>query len=377
MSTDATSGAAKGRLGPGELRRQVAQLLAGDPSRHWRTADAAQALGDRSSGAVGNALEALVASGHAHRVRDKPRTYAAGTATAEAAKPKTAARPSTTTAPSPRKPAATNASAPIRGPVRRPNGQSYHPRVLADLPDVTVLRRLRAANVPVLLYGPPGTGKTSLAEAAFPDLITIAGDGDTAVADFVGEYTQGDDGRYQFVYGPLVEAMQQGRPLFIDDCTLVSPTVLAAIYPSMDGRGQITVKAHKGETITAKEGFYVLGGHNPGVHGAVLSDALASRFSARVFVETDYDLARALKIDPRAIRVARNLATRVKKGEITWAPQLRELIAYQKIADAIGTDAAVANLVGIAPEEDSDVVATVVRSFYGQPVTRLSLGRQI
>jgi hypothetical protein len=39
-----------------------------------------------------------------------------------------------------------------------------------------------------------------LVEAAFPDLVTVAGDGDTTVADFVGEYTQADDGHYQFVY---------------------------------------------------------------------------------------------------------------------------------------------------------------------------------
>ena len=47
------------------------------------------------------------------------------------------------------------------------------------MPDVEALRKLRAAGVPALLYGPPGTGKTSLIEAAFPDLITVAGDGDT------------------------------------------------------------------------------------------------------------------------------------------------------------------------------------------------------
>ena len=131
----------------------------------------------------------------------------------------------------------------------RPNGQVYRPRVLADMPDVTALRALRAAGIPALLYGPPGTGKTSLVEAAFPDLITIAGDGDTTVADFVGEYTQRPDGTYEFVYGPLIKAMTEGRALLIDDATLISPQVLAVAYPAMDGRREITVKAHKGETI--------------------------------------------------------------------------------------------------------------------------------
>jgi nitric oxide reductase NorQ protein len=261
--------------------------------------------------------------------------------------------------------------------VKRPNGQTYHPRQLADLPDVAALRRLREAGIPALLYGPPGTGKTSLVEAAFPDLITIAGDGDTAVADFVGEYTQTASGGYEFVHGPLVTAMSQGRCLFIDDATLISPKVLAVVYPAMDGRRQIVVKAHKGETVTAEPGFYVIAGHNPGVHGAVLTEALASRFAAQIKVSTDYDLARTLKIDSRAVLVARSLAALQNSGEIGWAPQLRELIAFQKIASVLGPDAAVANLLGIAPDEDRDVVAKVLSKVYSRRITPLALGRQL
>ena len=107
--------------------------------------------------------------------------------------------------------------------------------------------------------------------------------------------------------------------------------MLAVVYPAMDGRREVIVKAHKAETVTAAAGFYVIGGHNPGVHGAVLTEALSSRFSVQVKVGTDYDLAHSLKIDDRAIRAARNLATRQASGEIGWAPQLRELIAFQRI----------------------------------------------
>jgi MoxR-like ATPase len=354
-------------------------------------------LGSRSSGAVANALSTLVDRGHAEQTSARPRRFGATATTTDAARDGAAsppgalasggtrppARPASPAAPTP---PATAAAGSVRsmatgtgasGPVARPNGQTYHPRVLADLPDVAALRRLRQAGIPALLYGPPGTGKTTLVEAAFPDLITVAGDGDTAVADFIGEYTQASGGGYEFVYGPLITAMTEGRTLFIDDATLISPKVLAVVYPAMDGRRQITVKAHKGETITAADGFFVIAGHNPGVHGAVLTEALASRFAAQIQVSTDYDLARTLKIDPKAVKVARNLAHRQASGEIGWAPQLRELIAFQKISKVLGQQAAVANLIGVSPEEDRDVVADVIRSVYGRAVTPLALGRQL
>jgi nitric oxide reductase NorQ protein len=366
---------------PGELRAQVAQVLASNPGTGFTVTALVSLLGN-SGGAIGNACQTLVQRGEAQLLVTKPRTYGATATTAAAAQKAVITPPGTRSSAPPSQGTATPAPAvPARRarpvPITRPNGQTYHPRALADIPDVEALRRLREANVPALLYGPPGTGKTSVIEAAFPDLITVAGDGDTTVGDLLGEYTQNEAGGYEFIYGPVVTAMQEGRALLIDDATLISPKVLAALYPAMDGRRQIIVKAHKGETITAAEGFYVIAGHNPGVHGAILTEALASRFSMQIQVGSDYDLAATLKINGKAIKIARNLATKAVNGEIGWAPQLRELIAFQKISDVLGTPTAFSNLVGIAPLEDRDTVAEVVTAATGKKVTALALGRQL
>ncbi|WP_414944877.1 AAA family ATPase [Amycolatopsis sp. cmx-11-32] len=374
-----------GRLPNGELRRQVAQALTDRAGTELTPRTIAAALGGKSSGAIGNALAALTAGGYAEQTSDKPIRYRSTPTTPDAAAapvvvPSGTPRRPRTPRPTP-PPATTTPAAPtgpaVTGPVARPNGQLYHPRTLSGLPDVTALRTLRDAGVPALMYGPPGTGKTSVIEAAFGDLVTIQGDGDTTVADIVGEYTQTPDGKFVFVHGPLVRAMREGRTLFIDDATLIPPTVLAVVYPAMDGRRQIMIKANGGETIDAATGFYVVAGHNPGVHGAVLSDALASRFSVQIQVTTDYDLATQLKIDKRAVTVARNLATRQANGEIRWAPQLRELLAFQQVADAWNPDAAAGNLISIAPEEDRDIVAAAVKTVFGKNVAPLALGARI
>ena len=191
--------APKGRLGNGQLRRQVAEYLTDHPGP-CKTGEIAKAL-DKSAGAVGNALTTLADHGEADLVPGKPIRYQANSATAAASRrhraPKAPLPPKP--APAPRRPAAPAAPAPspapapsrLRPPVTRPNGQVYQPRALADMPDVEALRKLRAAGIAALLYGPPGTGKTSLVEAAFgDDLITVAGDGDTTAGDLVGEYTQ-------------------------------------------------------------------------------------------------------------------------------------------------------------------------------------------
>jgi nitric oxide reductase NorQ protein len=258
MTTTAPRTTPTGRLGNGELRRQVAAWLDENPGPHT-PGQIARAL-ERSAGAVGNALKTLADRGEAELQSGKPARYQATPATALAAggistapAPKPAAPPKPPAAPAtPAPPAA----APGPSGVTRPNGAIYRPRALADMPDVDALRKLRAAGIPALLYGPPGTGKTSLVEAAFGDeVITVAGDGDTTTGDLVGDYTQRDDGGYEFVYGPLITAMTEGKVLFIDDATLISPAVLAVTYPAMDGRGEVKVKAHKGETITAAPGF--------------------------------------------------------------------------------------------------------------------------
>lgn len=268
----------------------------------------------------------------------------------------------------------------------RPNGTDYYARKVngTEVTDVEFLRASRgttiADNLYVMLFGEPGTGKSALVEAAFPDLITIDGNGSVDIDDFVGSWVQMPDGTYQWQDGPLVTAMEQGRPLFIDEIAQISDRVLVKIYPAMDGRGAINVTTNplRG-TVHAKPGFYVVGACNPNAPGSNMSEALLSRFTSKIEATTDYDLCSALGVMPTAIKVAKNLAKQVRSGELTWAPQMRELLAHRDTTARLGEDAAWGNMVASAMlTSPADVmeVARVISIATNKPAEPLRQGVQ-
>ncbi|MEU4677926.1 AAA family ATPase [Micromonospora sp. NPDC023737] len=364
-SATAAPAAAGGRR-PGYLYHKVASHLAANPDQVLTVGEVTNAISAPSTGAVFEALKKMAAAGYATHLTG-PHRFRITQAGIDAA--------GTMPPPAPRTPRS-GSSTGRRQPVTRPNGDLYFPRKLAGATDVDVLRRLRDKRIPVLLYGPPGTGKTALVEAAFPDLLTVAGTGDTVVEDFLGNFIPLPEGGFEFVYGPLVTAMRDGRALLVDDATLIPPKVLAVLYPAMDGRRVITIPGYRNERVEAVDGFYVIAGHNPGVHGAILTEALASRFDVHIEVTTDWDLARHLGVPRPAVEAAIALNADLAAGRVSWAPQLRELLGFTRVSKTLGPAAAVANLVGRAPQEDREQVLAALKQRFGADITPLTLGKQ-
>ena len=114
----------------------------------------------------------------------------------------------------------------------------------------------------------------------------------------------------------------------------------------------------------------------PGVHQAILTDALASRFDVHIEVTTDWDLARHLGVPAPAVAAAIELNDHLAAGKTGWAPQLRELLGFARVRKTLGLSAAVANLAGRAPDDDRPEVTAVLTKHFGTDITPLSLGTQ-
>jgi MoxR-like ATPase len=177
-----------------------------------------------------------------------------------------------------------------------------------------------------------------------------------------------------WVDGPLIRAMEEGVPLFVDEIGLVSPKVLSLLYAAMDGRQEIRITANPERGIVkAKPGFMVVAATNPHAPGVRLSEALLSRFVCQAEMNTDWDVARRLGLQDNVAAAMENLDKKRTAGEIAGSPQMREALAFIKTSAVFGQELALANLVAASQENDRDVIADVLSRALGAKVEALAL----
>ena len=141
---------------------------------------------------------------------------------------------------------------------------------------------------PVFVTGLSGNGKTLMIEQIHAELkkelirvnITIETDED----DLLGGFRL-VNGETKFVPGPVIEAMERGCTLLLDECDLGSNKLLA-LQPVLEGKGVFLKKVNK--WVTPKPGFNVMATANTKGKGSedgrfigtnILNEAFLERFA--------------------------------------------------------------------------------------------------
>lgn len=262
-----------------------------------------------------------------------------------------------------------------------PNGEPYFARPVEGTTDLELIVQAIAAQLPVALLSVPGTGKSALLRAAAvrirehqangtlawrgPDeepwqLFEISCSEGMTEDALIGRWVpNGATGSYDWVEDHTVTAaLRGGHGVTLAEVNSAAPAVVTRLNNLLDGSGRLVLQEKGGEVVHARPGAWQAIDFNPGVAGFELSPALESRFGLQIEVRTNFDAAAQRGIDPRAIQVARELNDLMDNGEVDWAPQMRELVKFQQIADVYGSTVAVRNLVGIAKRKEiGDILA--------------------
>ena len=144
---------------------------------------------------------------------------------------------------------------------------------------------------PVFITGLSGNGKTLMVEqvhaASNKDLIRVNITIETDEDDLLGGFRL-VNGETKFVPGPVVEAMEKGCTLLLDECDLGS-NKLMCLQPVLEGKGVYLKKVNK--WITPKAGFNIIATANTKGKGSedgrfigtnVLNEAFLERFAITI-----------------------------------------------------------------------------------------------
>jgi MoxR-like ATPase len=158
------------------------------------------------------------------------------------------------------------------------------------------------ANKPVLIYGHLGSGKTELAmhiarKYIGKDALVVSGSKYTSLAELYGHQILTVDERTgstitDYFLGPVYRAMEEGRPVIIDEVNAIPHEVLISLNHILTREvgDVVSVQQNSGKQIKIKEGFCILmtGNMNQGQKIYVDRQDMDPAFLSRLY-RKEYD----------------------------------------------------------------------------------------
>ncbi len=198
---------------------------------------------------------------------------------------------------------------------------------------------------PSFVTGLSGNGKTLMIEQIHSDMkkelirvnITIETDED----DLLGGFRL-VNGETKFVPGPVIEAMERGCTLLLDECDLGS-NKLMCLQPVLEGKGVYLKKVNK--WVTPKDGFNVMATANTKGKGSedgrfigtnILNEAFLERFA--ITIEQPYaSAAIEKKIIMGSMKKYGSVDENFADNLVTWAEVIRKTFYDGGIDEVIST----------------------------------------
>ena len=198
---------------------------------------------------------------------------------------------------------------------------------------------------PIFVTGLSGNGKTLMVEQVHAKLkkelirvnITIETDED----DLLGGFRL-VNGETKFMPGPVIEAMERGCTLLLDECDLGSNKLLA-LQPVLEGKGVFLKKINK--WITPKDGFNVMATANTKGKGSedgrfigtnIMNEAFLERFA--ITIEQPYaSPAIEKKIILGSMEKYGSVDSEFATNLITWAEVIRKTFFDGGVDELIST----------------------------------------
>jgi|TARA_R100000234_G_C5000339_1_gene180047 MoxR-like ATPase len=198
---------------------------------------------------------------------------------------------------------------------------------------------------PVFVTGLSGNGKTLMIEQIHAELkkelirvnITIETDED----DLLGGFRL-VNGETKFVPGPVIDAMERGCTLLLDECDLGS-NKLMCLQPVLEGKGVYLKKVNK--WVTPKQGFNVMATANTKGKGSedgrfigtnVLNEAFLERFA--ITIEQPYaDKKVESKIVIGSMNKYGKVDEKFAENLVTWAEVIRKTFYEGGVDEIIST----------------------------------------
>ena len=198
---------------------------------------------------------------------------------------------------------------------------------------------------PVFVTGLSGNGKTLMIEQVHADMkkelirvnITIETDED----DLLGGFRL-VNGETKFVPGPVIEAMEKGCTLLLDECDLGS-NKLMCLQPVLEGKGVYLKKVNK--WVTPKDGFNVMAtaitkgkGSEDGrfIGTNILNEAFLERFA--ITIEQPYPASSVeQKIVLGSMKKYGSVDEDFAKNLVTWSEVIRKTFFDGGVDELIST----------------------------------------